>query len=351
MVIKTFLRKSFLLGARFSGLAHLLSSKLEGRGAILMLHRVSRKTSTGSINSFLSVSPKFLDEALTLLRRSGYVFCSIDEIGARLRDSIDPEQKFLAVTLDDGYRDNMTTAKPIFEAHRVPYTIYVCPGFADRYAHLWWENLATIIENQNRIAFPTGDGMGWLDCDTNARKQAAYDKLCDFVTNDLDEHEQRRFVDDLCVAYGLDPKAHVDAEMMNWDELRLINQSRLCTIGAHTLNHFHLARLDRDEAVREMEQSATAIALELGERPKHFAFPYGSSKAAGRRETDIARELGFETAVTTRHGLLHAKHANALHGLPRISMNGNYQRPVYLRTLLNGIAVPFANRGSRFVTT
>jgi hypothetical protein len=44
--------------------------------------------------------------------------------------------------------------------------------------------------------------------------------------------------------------------------------------------------------------------------------------------------------VTTRKGLIHPRHAGELTGLPRVSLNGDYQKSRYVKVLLSG--APFA---------
>lgn len=174
--------------------------------------------------------------------------------------------------------------------------------------------------------------------------------MVQYLTHEVDELAQRQFVLDLANAYGINAAQYTRDAIMSWKTLRQIAADPLCTIGAHTMCHYHMARLERNEALDEAVTSADVLEMELGERPLHFAFPYGGALAAGRREVDIAREAGFESAVTTRHGLLHKQHANHLHALPRVSLNGNYQQVHYVRTMLSGITVPASNRGRAVVT-
>ena len=98
-----------------------------------------------------------------------------------------------------------------------------------------------------------------------------------------------------------------------------------------------------------MRLSADMLEAELGKRPAHFAYPYGSSKAAGRREANIAAAEGFVSAVTTRHGTIHAEHQANMWALPRISINGRFQKLVYARTMMSGVTTPIANAGRRVV--
>ena len=48
--------------------------------------------------------------------------------------------------------------------------------------------------------------------------------------------------------------------------------------------------------------------------------------------------------------MLRAEHAGHLLALPRISVNGRYQRVAHIRTMLSGITTPLANRGKMLVT-
>jgi len=131
---------------------------------------------------------------------------------------------------------------------------------------------------------------------------------------------------------------------MTWEEIGEVARDPLATIGAHTVNHVMLKKAAADEAVRnEMQLSAATIEAALGKRPAHFSYPVGDRTSAGPREFRIAAEVGFKTAVTTRPGVLFPEHAAHLTALPRISLNGEYQRLRYVRVLLSGSATAMWN--------
>jgi peptidoglycan/xylan/chitin deacetylase (PgdA/CDA1 family) len=96
-----------------------------------------------------------------------------------------------------------------------------------------------------------------------------------------------------------------------------------------------------------MRDGAAAIEKKLGTRPLHFAYPLGDSPSAGPREFEIAQRLGFRSAVTTRPGLLFAEHAEHMTSLPRMSMNGAFQRLRYFDVLLSGAPTALRNRFRR----
>ena len=68
-----------------------------------------------------------------------------------------------------------------------------------------------------------------------------------------------------------------------------------------------------------------------------------TARPPGPREFRIATELGFKTAVTTRPGVIFRRHAEHLTALPRISLNGDFQRPRYAKVLISGAATGLWN--------
>ena len=60
-----------------------------------------------------------------------------------------------------------------------------------------------------------------------------------------------------------------------------------------------------------------------------------------------AAAAGVATAVTTRKGLVHPEHAGQLTGLPRVSLNGDYQDRRYVKVFLSGAPFAILNALSR----
>jgi peptidoglycan/xylan/chitin deacetylase (PgdA/CDA1 family) len=108
-----------------------------------------------------------------------------------------------------------------------------------------------------------------------------------------------------------------------------------------------LKKVSEAGARHEMAASAAAIEQKLGVRPTHFSYPVGDPTSAGPREFGIARELGFKTAVTTRPGVLFPEHGGYLTALPRLSLNGEYQRLRYVDVLMSGAATALWNGFAR----
>jgi peptidoglycan/xylan/chitin deacetylase (PgdA/CDA1 family) len=344
------LRKLALNVARYSGLAPLARPWLGGIGAILMLHRVTAAPGKPlGVNRHLNIAPRFLDALISGMKRDGYAFVTMDEAVERVKAG-EGGRRFAAITADDAYRDNLTEALPVLEKHSAPLTIYVAPGLINGEVDLWWDLVEDIVAASDQLYLATRDGKVAIDCSTEARKFDANIRLHGYLTNEIAEEDQGAVVRDLARSAGVDFEAPRRETLLTWDEIRHIARHPLVSIGAHTVHHYNLRRLSEEAALREIADAGRILKRELGETPRHMAFPYGYESAVGPREVRLAGETGFVSAVTTRHGVLRAGHAGHLHALPRISVNGRYQNVAHIRTMLTGVTTPMANRGRVMVT-
>jgi len=319
-----------------SGAHYLLQSFFGGIGAILALHHVRpRRPDPFQPNQMLEVSPSFLEEVIIRVRRSGFDIISLDEMHRRLIEG-ELRQRFVCLTFDDGYRDNLIWAYPILKKHQAPFAIFIATSFTDRLGDLWWLTLETVIARNSRIDLNI-DGMDrQFVCERVEDKRRVFDVIYPWLHSLDNEAEHRRVIEDLARRYAVDISAFCRELCMSWDEIGSLAADTLVTIGAHTVNHRKLKKLEEAVARTEMQASAAQIEAALGVRPCHFAYPYGNRAEAGTREFRIAGELGFKTAVTTRPGVLFTEHRNYLTALPRIVLDGEFQRLRCVDVLLSG---------------
>jgi peptidoglycan/xylan/chitin deacetylase (PgdA/CDA1 family) len=327
----------------FSGSHLWLRPFVGGVGAILALHHVRERRRHGfRPNRVLEVTPQFLEDIVKAIRRSGIELVSLDEMHRRL-EGRDFARRFACVTFDDGYRDTLRLAYPILRRHGVPFAVYIPTSFPDRLGELWWLALEAVIARKDRIGLVIDEEDRRFDCGTVDEKRHLFDQVYGWLRARATEDELRNVVRDLAKRYGVELRAFCNDLCMSWAEIAELAADPLVTIGAHTVNHCMLKKLDEDAARCEMRESAAVLEAALGKRPQHFSYPFGDAGSAGPREFAIARELGFKTAVTTRPGVLFPEHRAHLMALPRISLNGEYQQRRYVRGLLSGAGTAMWN--------
>ena len=117
----------------------------------------------------------------------------------------------------------------------------------------------------------------------------------------------------------------------------------LLRILHHALSHRALDFLTDAEALEELSGSADYVETLTGRRPTSFAYPYGDARSATKRIAGLAAQAGFTLAVTTRAATIDASALDQPMLLPRISLNGYFQKPRYVSALASGI--PFRLTG------
>jgi peptidoglycan/xylan/chitin deacetylase (PgdA/CDA1 family) len=326
----------------FSGAHMLLRPILSGVGTIFTLHHV-RPPRPGDFqpNRHLEVAPDFLRAMLAHLRARGIDIVTMDEVHRRLIEK-DFERPFACFTLDDGYRDNRDYALPVLREFDAPCTLYVASDFAEGSGRLWWVALEMAIAKASSIEVTIGGVPSLIDTATSAAKQAAFDRLHDWLRS-ASARDMQREMGALCARHGIDDTAICRELCMSWDELKECADEALVTIGAHTISHCNLAHQSEAAAAEELTVSRARIEAALQRPVVHLAYPYGDRQAAGAREFALARNAGYKTAVTTRPGMVFPESGAHLTALPRVSLNGNYQDERILPVLTSGTATAMWN--------
>jgi len=315
-----------------SGAAWMLQPFYGGRGAILGLHRVlpadAPAPEPGNV-----VRVEQLREALRYLQRSGWEFVSLDEVPERLRSKTG---RFIAITLDDGYLDNLLYGSPVFREFSAPFTVFPVTGFVSR-RRLYWPVLAAALLDSGTIKLEHPQrGLLEYRCRTEDEKLEIFSQIWD---SGWKQSNLEQSLVAACAADGLSVPEIQDRAFLSWEQLRTLARDPLASIGVHTVSHVALAKLNEDEAAMEMAAAREELETKLGVRVCHIAYPYGSPGTCGEREFRLAREMGFTTGCTTKRGNLHARHLHSLWALPRhtLSMVPHSASVRYLRISLFGI--------------
>ena len=70
-----------------------------------------------------------------------------------------------------------------------------------------------------------------------------------------------------------------------------MSQDKLCTIGSHGVSHGEFALLNKEQALRELQDSKYELERIIGKPVELFAYPYGSYYACGYANKHLAEEV------------------------------------------------------------
>jgi len=283
-----------LAGPLLAGLNAVLSRRGGGRLSVLYFHRVLPAPDPMRPEE---IEAETFRRLLSLVTRHFRVL-PLGEAWTRLeRGELPP--RALALTFDDGYRDNVEVALPLLRRHGVAATFFVAGGFLEG-GHMWND---TVIEAVRRAPGAELDlshaGLGVHRLPTpDARRRAAGDLIRRLKHLPGSEREEKV----AAVAETVGPERLPGDLMMREEDLRFLSREGM-SIGAHTLHHPILARVSRSRAEQEIGGSRELLEGITGEPVSLFAYPNGRpGQDYGPEHVAMVRRAGFRLAAATLPG-------------------------------------------------
>jgi peptidoglycan/xylan/chitin deacetylase (PgdA/CDA1 family) len=261
---------------------------------ILTYHRVN-----DDADDFLPAISTSVFERHMAYVASAYRVMPLGEMVKRARKASLPRNS-LAITFDDGYRDNLTHAAPILHRHGLPATIFLATGLIGTGVISWFDRLAVALKltRAATVRTPWGETLVLRDRIT---RLAALERAQNYLKT-LGDDELQRALDNLLEALDVPDAAAPKSLMLDWADTRALRGLGF-DVGGHTVSHVILSRVSDERAWAEIRGSSSAIEAGLGSKPTAFAYPNGRSQDYTPSTIDLVRKAGFAWAVTTRFGL------------------------------------------------
>ena len=197
----------------------------------------------------------------------------------------------VALTFDDGLRNNVEVAYPILRKLGLSATFYVCPGLIDGEQWLWnheaRQRLLTLgagelAELASHVGAPAEvEGfVEWMKQLPIARRREV-EKETRAATPDFSPTDAQR----------------AEFDLASWKDLKRLDP-RVVTLGSHTMTHPILTSLTPEETDGEMRESRVALEKNLERPVSLFCYPNGNvnegALASARRY--------YRSAVTVEPG-------------------------------------------------
>lgn len=295
--------------------------------AILMYHRVA-DVQYDPWN--LAVSPENFEQQLAYLKRH-HTPMPLNELIEALQTGKLPHNA-VAITFDDGYRDNLVNARPLLLRHGLPATLFLATGWVGSSVPFWWDELAefTLGSVDRVIHTDSIDGetftLDWglpeaadlsfawrASEDPQTGRQKAYVALWRKLQRSS-QAERTRVMNSFRACF----RARRDSLSMPMDasEIRELIEDDLITLGAHTVHHPALTQLSAQECRDEILTSAEQCSTLSGAKVSGFAYPYGDVNGMVR---NVVVEAGLSWACSTRAAHL-TNGGQDVHALPRLAI-------------------------------
>jgi peptidoglycan/xylan/chitin deacetylase (PgdA/CDA1 family) len=223
-----------------------------------------------------------------------------------------------AVTFDDGWRDNLEFALPLLQQAQVPATLFAVAEKIGTDFQFWPNTVARLLLHgalpqlvHHPIFLALRNALpGLMDrVDREGVSQAI-----GFLKRFSDQ-ELLSALDQIPWQTQVAP---IPPALMNWAELKQMQDSGWVEIGSHTCTHRRLtAGLDETLLRYEIQHSQRILQERLGKPVNLFCYPNGDYSPEASR---LVAET-YQAAVTTRRGLVQLGHN--MHELTRIGLHND----------------------------
>ena len=296
--------------------ARRLKDRFASRALILMYHRVTELPNDPYL---LAVTPKHFAEQLEVIRRYG-VPMSLGQMVQALQDGKVPKRG-VVVTFDDGYADNLYSAKPLLERYDIPATVFVTTGHVGHPCEFWWDELDRLLLQPGTLPSRLElslDGHAWQwelgeaatyrtadyqrdrnwhiereDCPTPRHHlhRSLYQLL-----HSLTETDRQQLLRELRTWAGAEPIGRPTHRTLSHHEVVQLAEGGLIEVGAHTVTHPMLSALSVVEQRDEIRHSRAHLEGILNRPVTSFAYPHGSYT---KETLAVVREAGFACASSS----------------------------------------------------
>lgn len=286
--------------------------RLGRNSAILMYHRVAEESQDPWD---LCVNPEQFGEQLSILSQTA----NCVPLTRIQRDSLGKGKgkPTVAITFDDGYRDNLHNALPLLEQFGVPATVFVVADTLGTEREFWWDALERCILWPIAVPDRLGLVIGGKSREWTLTSRAAAlppERWWRVAHDPPPTVRQGVFLDLWHALVNLEDKEReqVLAQIFEWakvssvapksrtpltrDELQTLAKHPLIEIGAHTKSHGSLPQLSDAQQWVEIQGSKRDLEATIGKAVTSFSYPFGRFD---RRVIDVVRRAGYEVACTS----------------------------------------------------
>lgn len=308
-----------LLGALlyYSGIFTWLLRRKARRGAVcvLGLHRILSEARRSRCHSQAAIvlNDSVFEELLAFLVRH-FELVSLGCLTTKDWDTGNPRPK-CAITFDDGWEDNYTTAYPLLLRKRVPASIFLATGMIGGQKTFWVERVFAVSTDPKRWAALCDNIRPALGKNTRHVNMDDAIEYLKHMSSDTRQALIDRYVPETAIPYNGD-------QMLTWEQVREMGRDNI-EFGSHTETHPLLIYEEPDTIERELRSSRYKIQTALERDVPAFAYPNGDWNEQVR---DLVREAGYRYAFTTWPGWYHPEEDP--YTVPRILLHdGNVTGP------------------------
>ena len=245
-----------------------------------------KSTKNITVLYFHNPSVELFSGCVSWLIDNHYVFISVQELHDILTQKKIPPSGAVCLTVDDGWRENLSNIMPVVNTLDIPICFFISTG-------------------------PVEDGAFWWSLCAQTERKGSGENISAKDLKKIPNFKRSRKIDELRA------KITLDREAITIEELIDLSRYPIVTIGSHTVNHPCLNQCTQDESAYEIKEGNRHLSEWIKMDVKYFSYPNGDFKG---NEHQVLAESGCLMAFTTEQEFVSPNYANLFY-LPRFSIN------------------------------
>lgn len=241
------------------------------------------------------------DQQMQLLADNFNVLPLSEAIDRLYKGSLPPRSA--CITFDDGYTDNLTLGVKVLKRHSLCATFFLTNGFVSN-GTMWNDIIIEAISNTDNEHLNLNE-LGLTEYNLST-KDDRYKSIYHIISS-LKYMPFKERLEKVHRILELSKSSLPENLMMNPDQIKLLHESGM-EIGAHTVSHPILARIDKITAEQEIMDNKEYLENILNDKIEIFAYPNGKPEQDYSQEhVELVKKLGFKAAVSTSWGAANAR--------------------------------------------
>ncbi|MBL8017592.1 MAG: polysaccharide deacetylase family protein [Ignavibacteria bacterium] len=232
------------------------------------------------------------EKSIKWLRKNGFKIITAETLLDILQGRTKAEPGMVWISLDDGWKNNMTNVVPYAAANNVPVTFFISTEPVEASGVFWWR---TAADNQDLLDEPFRSDLEMLWKVPESKRSAAITALNQKL------------------------KGRLKREAMTVDDVKQIASYSFMNIESHTVHHVITPNCTSEELRRELGESKRRLESWTGREVKVFSYPNGDYTEG---EKEYLTEAGYTAAVIQKDELI--TQGTDIYQVPRYSIGEGY---------------------------
>lgn len=286
--MRTSIKKILLPIIAHTGLLQLLKFFHGRKHIVLTFHRVLFPGRKNNFDTCPTVTVNNFELILNYVMRR-YEIVSLQFLCENLNSS----KRLLAITFDDGWRDNYTNAYSILKKYEIPATIFMTTGKIGSVLPFWQQRLGFIFQDVIKGSHSPKkitDIIGMAES-TDINQELYFTIIEKWKSFPMEKIENK------IAGFSFADNIAKDRLFLSVEEIQLMVNEGLVDFGSHTENHVILPNESLSKVKSELYESKKKLEDVIGKKIYMLSYPNGN---VSRDIVQQAESIGYSIGCTTQ---------------------------------------------------